>query len=275
MPGFTLWSNKLGFPASAQTGHSLGWEEAVVLKDGKDGAKKRVRQYCYKNYKHGDDAPEWNPLVDPDTLVIALDPTASSDRATVGYNVLSNEPGRHKMILGVDTTPVDIAHELGHVFGMVHEQHRNDRKSIKHKQASSDTDTAFGDDHVLYECKNVEGYDVALVTAMIGGLTEAEAHTKLCEDLAFAEKHDFRGAEFVKNPQGKIHDDSGGFDLDSIMLYPSSGFANPACDTDKTKCPLLKLMKINGEVVGTNRILENVVPSDGDAAWLKTWYPAE
>lgn len=243
--------------------------------------------------------------MDPDTLVIALDPTASSDRATVGYNVLNNEPGRHKMILGVDTTPVDIAHEvsgkstlsttanaeqLGHgsyklrhqsdqadsplVFGMVHEQHRNDRKSIN-QQALGDTNTVLGDEHVLYECRNVQGYDIALVTAMIGGLTEEEAHTKLCEDLAFAEKHDFRGAEFVKNPQGKIHDDSGGFDPDSIMLYPSSGFANPACDTDKTKCPLLKLVKINGEVVGTNRILENVVPSDGDVAWLKTWYPAE
>ncbi|KAF9691533.1 hypothetical protein EKO04_010351 [Ascochyta lentis] len=255
MPAFTVWSNKLGYPASAQTGHSLGWEEA---KDGNEGAKKRKRQYCYNNYKHGDDVGTWNPLVDADTLVIALDPTITGGRAKVGYNALSNEPGRHQLVLGVDTDVEAIAHELGHVFGMVHEQHRNDR-----------------DEHVLYECKNVQGYNTALAKAMVEGLSEAEAHTKLCEDRTFAVKHDFFGSEFTKNPAGKIHDEPGGFDLDSIMLYPSYGFANPSCDADKTKCPLLKLVKANGQVVGTERIPENTVPSDGDITWLKTWYPWE
>lgn len=107
------------------------------------------------------------------------------------------------------------------------------------------------------------------------GLTETEAHAKLCEDRLFAGKYEFVGSQFTKNPEGKIHDEPGGFDTNSIMMYSSDVFADPACDSDKTKCPLLKLVKINGEIVGTNRILENTQPSDGDIAWAKSWYPHE
>lgn len=53
IPGFMLWSEKLEYPVSSQTGHGLGWEENVVLKEGRGG----VRQYCYKDYKRN---PPWN-----------------------------------------------------------------------------------------------------------------------------------------------------------------------------------------------------------------------
>lgn len=140
---------------------------------------------------------------------------------------------------------------------MVHEQVHNDR-----------------DDYVVYNCRNVVGYTTALAKAMAAeNLPEAEAHRLLCEDRAFAEKYSFMGSQFTKNPRGKVHDEPGGFDMDSIMMYDSSVFADPACDTDRSKCPLLKLVKVNGEVVGTNRILENAEPSVGDVAWLKMWYP--
>ena len=89
--------------------------------------------------------------------------------------------------------------QLGHVFGMVHEQVRNDR-----------------DDYVLYECKDVQGYDAALAKAMADGFTENEAHNRLCDDRAFAESYNFMGSQFTKNPQGKIHDEPGGFDVNSI-----------------------------------------------------------
>ena len=149
--------------------------------------------------------------------------------------------------------------QLGHVFGMVHEQVRNDR-----------------DDHVVYNCKSVVGYATALARVVKAEtLSEAEAHRLLCEDRVFAEKYEFVGSQFTKNPKGRVHDEPGGFDVNSIMMYDSSVFADSACDSDTSKCPLLKLVKVNGEVVGTNRILENTKPSEGDAAWLKMWYPHE
>lgn len=82
------------------------------------------------------------------------------------------------------------------------------------------------------------------------------------------------GSQFTKNPRGSIHDEPGGFDLSSIMLYSSDVFADPACDNDASKCPLLKYVRINREAVGTNRILENTEPSAGDVAWVKMQYPA-
>lgn len=147
--------------------------------------------------------------------------------------------------------------QLGHVFGMVHEQVRNDR-----------------DDHVVYNCANVQDYAGALAKSIAAeNLPEAEARRLLCEDREFADKYQFMGSQFTKNPRGRIHDEPGGFDLDSIMMYDSSVFAEPACDADASKCPLLKLVKVNGEIVGTNRILENTEPSAGDVAWVKMWYP--
>jgi len=82
------------------------------------------------------------------------------------------------------------------------------------------------------------------------------------------------GSHFTKNPRGKIHDEPGGCDLSSIMLYSSDVFGDSACETDVSKCPLLKYVKVNGEVIGTNRILENTEPSGGDIAWLKMQYSA-
>lgn len=128
-------------------------------------------------------------------------------------------------------------------------------------------------DHVVHNCQNVQGYADALAKAIVDNVPEAEARSLLCEDRAFAEIYDFVGPQFTKNPQGAIHDEPGGFDVNSIMMYDSSVFADPACDKDASKCPLLKLVKVNGEVVGTNRILENREPSAGDVAWVKMWYP--
>lgn len=141
---------------------------------------------------------------------------------------------------------------------MVHEQVRNDR-----------------DEHVKYECRNVQGYADALSKVMAKeNLPEADARRRLCEDRGFALRYGFMGSQFTKNPQGKMHDEPGGFDLSSIMLYGSDVFADPACDADASKCPLLKYVKVNGEVVGTNRILENTEPSAGDVTWVKMRYPA-
>lgn len=142
---------------------------------------------------------------------------------------------------------------------MVHEHVRDDR-----------------DDHVVYICRNVQGYSAALTKVMASeNLAEEEAHRLLCEDRTFAEKHAFIGSHFTKNPQCKLYDEPGGFDMDSIIsmyIYASDVFADPAYWTEARKCPLLKLVRVNGEVVGKNRILGNKEPSLGDVTWVKMWH---
>jgi len=106
-PALKIWADKLGYPASAQTGHGISWEEA---NDGGEPGK-RKRRYCYTRYEHGKGG-RWNKKVDPDTLAIFLDPTFDGARATIGYDALSSEEGRHQMVLGVDADPIEIAHEV-------------------------------------------------------------------------------------------------------------------------------------------------------------------
>ncbi|KAH6625703.1 hypothetical protein C7974DRAFT_414198 [Boeremia exigua] len=236
-PALKLWADKLGHPASAQSGHAVAWEEA---NDG--GAPgKRKRRYCYSTYEHGKGGT-WNKNVPIDTLAIFLDPTFDGARATTGYDAASTDEGRHQMVLGVDSDPVEIAHELGHVLGMSHEHIRSDR-----------------DAHVLYTCTSVLGYADALSRAMATESLSAEAaHQRLCDDRAFAQKYDFAGSQFTKNPHGRVHDEPGGFDAKSIMLYDSDVFAGEGA-------PLVLL--------GGGRIERNVEPSVGDVAWVKLWYP--
>lgn len=101
-----MWAEKLGYPANAQIGHCLASEEA---NDGNPDKKRRKRRYCYKNYEHGKGGT-WNKSMDPDTLAIFLGPTLDGPRVTTGCDVLSSEPGRHQMVLGVDAEPVEIVH---------------------------------------------------------------------------------------------------------------------------------------------------------------------
>ncbi|KZM26871.1 metalloendopeptidase [Ascochyta rabiei] len=248
-------ANNLGYPASAQNGHNLAWEEAS---DGNQDLGKRKMEYCYKNYKDVEDIGTWNSLVDPGTLVIALDfdPSAIGGEATIGYNIFNSDPDRHHRILGAQPEVELVAHEIGHVLGMSHEALRDDR-----------------DECVLYQCRNVVGFDAALAKAISGGLTAADARTKLCEDGRYALENGFDGWQYTKNLRGRDLSDSADFDLIFIMLYDSESFANEWCLIDQTACPLLQLVKVNGMSVGLEKISRKSEPSAGDIAWLKKWYP--
>jgi hypothetical protein len=143
---------------------------------------------------------------------------------------------------------------------MIHEQCRNDR-----------------DSYVEYHCENVKGYKDAFYSALVKG--EPDAASKLCEDRRFAQQYGFDGAQYTKNYDyeripGIVDDPDIGFDMGSIMLYPSYAYKNDDCSqTEVEKCPLVGLDKIDGKVVGRSWIHENVAPSEGDKAFVKKWYP--
>jgi hypothetical protein len=141
---------------------------------------------------------------------------------------------------------------------MIHEQCRNDR-----------------DTYLEYRCENIKGYGAAAYNAMMAA--EKAVESRLCEDKAFAEKYGFDGAQFTKNAgksdiAGRL--DEGPFDFGSIMMYPSNAFSNPDCKPDNIdKCPMVQIDKVNDKVTGTSWIHTGEVPSQGDIAFVKKWYP--
>lgn len=166
------------------------------------------------------------------------------------------------------------------VFGMVHEFTRNDRKSFPRPNVSALT--TAGDDYVLYTCSNIQDYSDAVAKAKAAEptLSDDQIHNSLCDNEDFAVKYGFLGFQCVKNQRGRIGDDSPKFDVDSIMMYPSWGFADDedACGNDKMKCPLLKYPPSEyqfGDVRIPERIEDPEGPSAGDIAWLKQYYPPE
>jgi hypothetical protein len=111
-------------------------------------------------------------------------------------------------------------------------------------------------------------------------VADADARKKLCEDALFAGKYDFAGSQYTKNDDRGIPgavDSAGGFDLDSIMLYDSYHFSQDQerCAADKNNCPLLKIDKVDGKKTGTSSYFRKFLPSAGDIAWVKSWYPYE
>lgn len=101
----------------------------------------------------------------------------------------------------------------------------------------------------------------------------ADAHDLLCNDYDFASRYNFPSMQYMTDPDGNdrprgpSHDEPAGFDLESIMLCPSVGFAHPWCyhnmdfDSDLRKNPMEMIPLITH-------------PSDKDAMSLQGWYPS-
>ncbi|KAF9730577.1 hypothetical protein PMIN01_11446 [Paraphaeosphaeria minitans] len=247
-----LWADALGRGPSKQTGHSLMFYES-----------RREDDYCCTRYHYGSEnqpiAPgdfscDWDDKRWPEgTLAIHwVDEAKSGESAEgrLGYMSYANnhQKDRHFVGLPDKSTVADIAHELGHVLGMVHEHQRWDR-----------------DDHVEFRCRNLRGMREAVAEFRQTGLEYDQAWRILCTDFGAALHYTAPSRSYVKGDgldagmQPPL-DGPGGFDMDSIMLYASKYASNAG--EDKVDIPGSEFM-----------IPERDKPSPLDAAFVSRFYP--
>jgi hypothetical protein len=91
----------------------------------------------------------------------------------------------------------------------------------------------------------------------------------------FAAEIGFFSPNFYK--YDTTHSEPGSFDIDSVMMYSSDASADSRCSEESPQfCPLLKYHVRDG-VVEKNAPLEfyraRNMPSDGDAEFVRRWYP--
>ncbi|KAF7568266.1 Astacin domain containing protein [Pyrenophora tritici-repentis] len=254
MAGFDVWARALGFPHSHTVGHNLCWKSIVLRTTS--GTPPFYSPFCYlDDYKNHEDPGTWNPVVADDALVVHL--TEGTPAATVGWQPGEKE-GRHKLLLPKTIGVTRVAHEIGHVLGLLHEHARFDR-----------------DDFITYQCTNLKGYSQAVNAATDAGFELAYAILRLCSEKDFALQFDFIGAEYTKNDAYSNFDtgifDEGDFDLGSIMMYPSSANTeDERCWTESRK-DLCVLMA--GTELKMWPIMPAQAPSRGDVEFVKKYYP--
>ncbi|KAH4981134.1 hypothetical protein HBI76_173810 [Parastagonospora nodorum] len=175
---WNLWSNLLG-PAGKESGHKLQFFEYIWKADD--------WQYCYLERKKPDDPWIPNPKVPYGIAWIQEDVEripGKGPAAVVGY-VNENwprggKPGRMGMTLNKDQR-IDygtdeawiaaLAHELGHIFGLWHENQRPDRNH-----------------YMLFRCNALPGYDEAKLKVEADKRWSME---QVCNDASIAAYYGF------------------------------------------------------------------------------------
>ncbi|RAL14758.1 uncharacterized protein BO97DRAFT_412062 [Aspergillus homomorphus CBS 101889] len=164
---------------------------------------------------------------------------------------------QHKMFL---STPADhpdyvilanIAHEIGHVFGLVHE----------HQDPALWRDFDGGEWVFKFNCENLEDFD-----RVTRGMTREQIYGPegVCVNYRAALNVGFMAADFLPYPLGDVTGPRGKWpsmdqvDWDSIMIYGSTAGAKEGTNV---------LTKIDGTV-----FLGNLVPSSGDVAGIMEMY---
>ncbi|KAF2634560.1 hypothetical protein P280DRAFT_381524, partial [Massarina eburnea CBS 473.64] len=265
--GINLWMQRLGGAASAYSGHSLAFQEIY----GYNGNP--MPCFVPGTFNAAEEDGQWNPSMPAHTVaILPKHTTGGGVSASAGYKVAHWDEARHFIMFHPDmpTEPRrirSIAHEVGHVFGMLHEHQRSDR-----------------DNYIEVQFFAMKGYDDALARAIADGHSQADAKRRLEQDEDFARHYDAVTDQFMKPVGGKLGglsdeyfvDESQPFDLDSIMLYNSQNSAEyfQSAAINMEDATILKWEKDHqGNRIGTSIIKPNMVPSAGDVAWIRRNYP--
>lgn len=245
-----LWAEALGGKTSAISGHAISVNEA---RDDRNGRA----MLCYEDPA----STIWKKGMPEDVVVIRMPDTTGPDWATSGRYVLG-EPGRHSLNIGRDhmgnPEPSKVAHEFGHVLGMLHEQNRNDR-----------------DQYMEYRCDRVKGFQAAYTRAKYdppnAHFSDAQLRTALCEDREFATRYGFVfGPDFHKHNTEVSKE----FDWDSIMLYGSSTGAQGDCNNNIEDCTMLrKTVDTATGKIQYSKFEGGSKPSKGDVEFVRLAYP--
>jgi hypothetical protein len=133
------------------------------VKIGKPGPDHRIWGFVETPDTCLDSAGNWRPELLHQTLRVQVDYDASS--ATVGYISENddNRAGRHSLRLHLSsptftTKLVTVAHQIGHVLGLVHEHQRTDRKDPPPPLQPTLQLIFPGDQWVNFDCSELAGY---------------------------------------------------------------------------------------------------------------------
>jgi len=159
----------------------------------------------------------------------------------------------------------NLAHEIGHAWGMVHE-HQRPMAWLGGSNGFPDGTAAPGAELIEFNCANLADYQVKVgndpVSLACGSATAAQNIGFSAEEIL-----PFSGyGPAVGGGSVQLMSDGGpGFDWDSIMLYPSRAGGIPNNDANNPNDPRAIVMTKAGT---GNWWGPNTNPSDGDATRL-------